>query len=166
MHGKVSSVRRIGGRLLADLPAQFSVGRYHSLCAVRASLPPALQVVAESEDGVVMALEHQSLPLAAVQFHPESVMSNDQRGKAQRSEAPGLSQLSPGQKPALPVKPASVSFAPNNSWLYSNPTPSPQGLGVGSSSELVSPTWQGEVVSQKPTPRKPLTDYFYAPFRQ
>lgn len=75
MHGTPSQVTRLGGRLLADLPPQFGVGRYHSLCAVRASLPPVLQVTAETADGVVMAIEHQSLPLAAVQFHPESVMT-------------------------------------------------------------------------------------------
>jgi anthranilate synthase len=75
VHGKSSMVSRQGGRLLAGLPPRFSVGRYHSLCAVHASLPPELQVTAESDDGVVMALEHRSLPLAAVQFHPESIMT-------------------------------------------------------------------------------------------
>jgi anthranilate synthase len=75
MHGKPSSVRVRGGRLLSGLPAEFVVGRYHSLHAVRSTLPPELSVTAETEDGVVMALEHQYLPIAAVQFHPESVMT-------------------------------------------------------------------------------------------
>jgi anthranilate synthase len=75
MHGKPSPVRVCGGRLLCGLPREFVVGRYHSLHAVRSTLPPELSVAAETEDGVVMAIEHQSLPIAAVQFHPESVMT-------------------------------------------------------------------------------------------
>ena len=76
MHGKPSLVRTLPSRLLHRLPAQFAVGRYHSLYAVRSRLPGALAVAAETvEDGVVMALEHKSLPIAAVQFHPESVMT-------------------------------------------------------------------------------------------
>ena len=75
MHGKPSAVRVTGGRLLAALPQRFTVGRYHSLHARRASLPATLMATAESDDGVVMAIEHVSLPIAAVQFHPESVMT-------------------------------------------------------------------------------------------
>ena len=75
MHGKPSPVRVRGGRLLCGLPSEFIVGRYHSLHAVRSTLPPELSVTAETEDGVVMAVEHQRLPIAAVQFHPESVMT-------------------------------------------------------------------------------------------
>jgi anthranilate synthase len=75
VHGKVSTVRNLGGRLLADLPARFDVGRYHSLYAERAAMPDCLQVCAETEDGVVMAIEHRTLPVAALQFHPESIMT-------------------------------------------------------------------------------------------
>jgi anthranilate synthase len=74
-HGKPSLVRVLGGRLLQGLPAEFAVGRYHSLHARRSTLPPALSVTAETADGVVMAIEHVELPIAAVQFHPESVMT-------------------------------------------------------------------------------------------
>ncbi|MCQ4159591.1 anthranilate synthase component I [Roseomonas sp. GC11] len=76
MHGKPSRIRRSGGRLLAHLPEEFTVGRYHSLHARRLALPDALQATAETEDGVIMAIEHRSLPLAAVQFHPESLMTD------------------------------------------------------------------------------------------
>jgi anthranilate synthase len=75
MHGKPSLVRRLGGRLLAGLPDEFTVGRYHSLHARRSALPPALSITAETKDRVIMAIEHASLPIAAVQFHPESVMT-------------------------------------------------------------------------------------------
>ncbi|UEM23309.1 anthranilate synthase [Skermanella mucosa] len=75
MHGKPSRVRVTGGRLFTGMPAGFGVGRYHSLYADRASLPAELEVTAVTEDGVVMAIEHRRLPLAAVQFHPESILS-------------------------------------------------------------------------------------------
>jgi anthranilate synthase len=76
-HGKASRVRRVGdgGRLLAGLPPSFETGRYHSLHADPERLPEELRVTAWSVDGVVMAVEHRELPLAAVQFHPESIMT-------------------------------------------------------------------------------------------
>src|SRR5207249_4988449 len=64
MHGKPSLVRVLGGRLLRDLPREFTVGRYHSLYARRSALPPELAVTAETEDRVVMAIEHVHLPIA------------------------------------------------------------------------------------------------------
>jgi len=75
MHGKPSVVRIIGGRLLRGLPSEITVGRYHSLYARRSTLPSELSVTAETADGVVMAVEHARLPIAAVQFHPESIMT-------------------------------------------------------------------------------------------
>jgi anthranilate synthase len=77
MHGKASLIRVLGGRIFEGLPKQFSAGRYHSLFAIRERLPRELVVTAESEDGVVMAIEHTRLPLAAVQFHPESILTLD-----------------------------------------------------------------------------------------
>jgi anthranilate synthase len=77
VHGKLSRVRVRGGRLFTGLPSEFTAGRYHSLYAIRASLPAVLEVTADGEDGVVMAIEHVTLPLAAVQFHPESIMTLD-----------------------------------------------------------------------------------------
>lgn len=76
MHGKPSTVLMRGGRLLADLPPRFTVGRYHSLHAPAQQLPEVLVAVAETADGIVMAIEHRSLPIAAVQFHPESIMTD------------------------------------------------------------------------------------------
>ncbi|HEY8874372.1 MAG TPA: anthranilate synthase component I [Stellaceae bacterium] len=77
MHGKPSVVQTLPGRLLRGLPERFTIGRYHSLHAVRSRLPAVLAVVAETVgDRVIMAIEHQSLAIAAVQFHPESVMTS------------------------------------------------------------------------------------------
>lgn len=80
VHGKPSRVRvccdgTARGRLFEGLPPEFVAGRYHSLYALREHLPAALRVTAETDDGVVMAVEHSNLPLAAVQFHPESILS-------------------------------------------------------------------------------------------
>ena len=75
MHGKPSTIRWRGGRLLAGLPERFEAGRYHSLFGERETLPECLEVTADTEDGVVMAIEHRTLPVAAVQFHPESILT-------------------------------------------------------------------------------------------
>lgn len=74
-HGRESTVRSLGGGRLTDVPETFTAGRYHSLIAERASMPDELIITAETEDGIVMAVEHRSLPIAGVQFHPESLMT-------------------------------------------------------------------------------------------
>jgi len=75
VHGKASRIRVLGGRLFAGFPREFVAGRYHSLYALRDKLPAALEVTAQTDDGVIMAVEHRTAPLAAVQFHPESIMT-------------------------------------------------------------------------------------------
>lgn len=76
MHGKPSRVSVTDpGRVFDGLPDQVTIGRYHSLHAVADSLPEDLRITARTEDGIVMGLEHASKPIAAVQFHPESIMS-------------------------------------------------------------------------------------------
>lgn len=75
MHGKPSKVRVTEGDLLANLSEGFVAGRYHSLFVQRDSCPDSITISAETEDGVIMALEHKTLPIAAVQFHPESILS-------------------------------------------------------------------------------------------
>jgi anthranilate synthase component 2 len=75
VHGKTSKVTHHGTRLFAGLPSPLRVTRYHSLVVEKSSLPEGLNVTAESEDGLVMALEHKHLPIAGVQFHPESVLT-------------------------------------------------------------------------------------------
>lgn len=76
-HGKPAkiSVTAPNSVLFADLPASFIVGRYHSLFAQPQTIPSELKVTAVSEDDVIMSIEHQTLPIAAVQFHPESIMT-------------------------------------------------------------------------------------------
>ena len=76
MHGKPSRIRvSRPGVIFSGLPKEVTVGRYHSIFADPVRLPDAFVVTAETEDGVVMAFEHKHEPVAAVQFHPESIMT-------------------------------------------------------------------------------------------
>jgi anthranilate synthase len=75
MHGKGSEVTHHGLGVFHGLPSPFRVGRYHSLYADRASFPACLEITAESEDGVIMGIRHRDLPIEAVQFHPESILT-------------------------------------------------------------------------------------------
>ncbi|HEY3126206.1 MAG TPA: aminodeoxychorismate/anthranilate synthase component II [Candidatus Limnocylindria bacterium] len=76
-HGKTSFVRHDGQGIFRGVPDPTEATRYHSLMVEEASLPAELAVTARSDDGVVMALRHARLPLEAVQFHPESVLTKD-----------------------------------------------------------------------------------------
>ena len=76
-HGKTSLVRHDGRGIFAGVPLPTEATRYHSLMVDEATLPPELVVTARADDGVVMGLRHTSLPLEAVQFHPESVLTAD-----------------------------------------------------------------------------------------
>ncbi len=75
-HGKPSRIRvHKQGMIFSGLPGEVTVGRYHSIFADPARLPDDFVVTAETEDGIVMAFEHKYEPIAAVQFHPESIMT-------------------------------------------------------------------------------------------
>lgn len=78
MHGKGSLVHHSGPSVMQNLPSPFRVGRYHSLYANRASLPDCLAITAESDDGIIMGVRHRELPIEAVQFHPESILTLEQ----------------------------------------------------------------------------------------
>jgi anthranilate synthase/aminodeoxychorismate synthase-like glutamine amidotransferase len=76
MHGKTSEITPTGEGVFAGLPSPFTATRYHSLVVARDSVPPALEITAESEDGLVMGLRHWELPVQGVQFHPESILTS------------------------------------------------------------------------------------------
>jgi anthranilate synthase component 2 len=75
MHGKLSLIRNTGEGLFKGLPSSFEGTRYHSLVIERASLPDCLEVTAETEDGVIMGVQHKTLAVHGLQFHPESIAS-------------------------------------------------------------------------------------------
>jgi anthranilate synthase component 2/para-aminobenzoate synthetase component 2 len=79
MHGKTSTAKHDGKTIFEGLPPLLEVGRYHSLCALRESLPDVLELTAETDRGEVMGVRHKTLPLEGVQFHPESVLTPDGR---------------------------------------------------------------------------------------
>ncbi|MBK5290723.1 MAG: anthranilate synthase component I [Acidobacteriia bacterium] len=75
MHGKPSLVTHRNQGVFEGLPTPFKVGRYHSLFARKETFPAVLEVTAESDDGVIMGVRHRDLPIEAVQFHPESILT-------------------------------------------------------------------------------------------
>jgi anthranilate synthase/aminodeoxychorismate synthase-like glutamine amidotransferase len=78
-HGKISRVSHHGKGLFAGVPSPFNVARYHSLIVERESLPDCLEISAESEDGLIMGLRHRKLEVQGVQFHPESIATENGR---------------------------------------------------------------------------------------
>jgi anthranilate synthase component II len=79
MHGKVSRISHHARGLFRGLNGPFQATRYHSLIIERASAPPKLEISAESDDGLVMGVEHRERPVFGVQFHPESIASEHGR---------------------------------------------------------------------------------------
>ena len=75
MHGKVSEVSHQGQGVFNGLPSPFRATRYHSLIADRATLPDCLTITAETDDGLIMGLDHKNFEVHGVQFHPESIAS-------------------------------------------------------------------------------------------
>lgn len=75
MHGKTSQIHHNGETIFEGLPTPFEATRYHSLIVERETLPEALEVSAETEDGLIMGLRHEEYPVYGVQFHPESILT-------------------------------------------------------------------------------------------
>lgn len=75
MHGKTSAIRHNGDGVFAGLPSPFTATRYHSLVVERETLPECFSITAQTDDGIIMGLQHKTLPLHGVQFHPESIAS-------------------------------------------------------------------------------------------
>jgi anthranilate synthase/aminodeoxychorismate synthase-like glutamine amidotransferase len=75
MHGKTAVIEHNSSGIFENLPSPMQVGRYHSLIVSQEDFPSCLEITARTLDGEIMALEHKELPLAGVQFHPESVLT-------------------------------------------------------------------------------------------
>ena len=75
LHGKTSLVYHQQEGVLADIPSPFTATRYHSLCVEKESVPNTLHVTGTTDSGLVMSMEHTTLPIQGVQFHPESVLT-------------------------------------------------------------------------------------------
>ena len=79
MHGKTSPIKHNGKDLFASMPNPFLATRYHSLVIKRDTLPDCLEVTAESDEGEIMGVRHKELPIWGVQFHPESILTENGR---------------------------------------------------------------------------------------
>lgn len=75
MHGKVCPINHTNKGVFKDIPSPLSVTRYHSLTIAPESLPDCLEVTSQTDDGVIMGVQHKELPIHGVQFHPESIAS-------------------------------------------------------------------------------------------
>jgi len=75
MHGKTSQVEHQGAGVFAGLPAPLTATRYHSLAVLAGTVPDVLEVTATTSGNIIMAVQHRTLPLHGVQFHPESVLT-------------------------------------------------------------------------------------------
>lgn len=77
MHGKTSPILHTGKSVFAGLPSPLTATRYHSLIVQRDTLPDCLEITAETENGTIMGLMHKEYPVHGVQFHPESILTED-----------------------------------------------------------------------------------------
>jgi anthranilate synthase component 2 len=75
MHGKTDAIAHTGVGVFKNLPTPFTVTRYHSLAIDRKTIPACLEITAQSTDGEIMGVRHRELPIEGVQFHPESILS-------------------------------------------------------------------------------------------
>ena len=98
MHGKLSAITNTGKGVFKDLPKSFQITRYHSLIVERKTLPDCLEITAETADGIIMGMQHMSHPVHGVQFHPESIAS--EQGHALLANFLTLAGFKPRQRSA------------------------------------------------------------------
>jgi anthranilate synthase component II len=104
LHGKLSTIRHEDKGVFKGLPASFNVTRYHSLVVERDSLPAELEITAETDDGIIMGLQHKTQPVHGVQFHPESIAS--EQGHALLANFLELAGMNPRRRNASTARDA------------------------------------------------------------
>lgn len=77
MHGKTSLIKHDEKKIFQGIPQRFEATRYHSLIVDRETLPDSLEVSAETDEGTIMGLRHKNFPVEGIQFHPESILTNE-----------------------------------------------------------------------------------------
>jgi para-aminobenzoate synthetase len=122
MHGRLSAIFHDESALFADIPQGFQAVRYHSLCVAQ-PLPACLRATAWTADGVVMGVEHRERPMWGVQFHPESICTNDGRQLIQN-----FCDLTERARGDVPVRPSTPSPSEGPRRRPVARTPRPQEL--------------------------------------
>lgn len=79
VHGKISKITNTGEGIFKGLPSEFNVTRYHSLIIDKETFPKELKITAQTEDGVIMGVEHRDMKIYGVQYHPEAVLTEEGR---------------------------------------------------------------------------------------
>jgi anthranilate synthase/aminodeoxychorismate synthase-like glutamine amidotransferase len=77
MHGKTSLIKHDGKKIFKGIPQRFEATRYHSLIVDKETLPNSLEVSAETDEGTIMGIRHKNFPVEGIQFHPESILTNE-----------------------------------------------------------------------------------------
>lgn len=77
MHGKTSLIKHDSKTIFSDIPQEFEATRYHSLIVDRETLPNSFEISAETSEGTIMGLRHKEFPIEGIQFHPESILTNE-----------------------------------------------------------------------------------------
>lgn len=77
MHGKTSFIKHDGRTIFKDIPQDFEATRYHSLIIDKDTLPDCLEISAETQEGTIMGVRHKEFPIEGIQFHPESILTNE-----------------------------------------------------------------------------------------
>ena len=77
VHGKISRITNTGEGIFKELPSEFNVTRYHSLIIDKKTLPKELKITAQTDDGVIMGIEHRYMKIYGVQYHPEAVLTEE-----------------------------------------------------------------------------------------
>ena len=77
MHGKTSLIKHDGKKIFEGIPQEFEATRYHSLIVDRETLPDSLEISAETNEGTIMGIRHKNFPVEGIQFHPESILTNE-----------------------------------------------------------------------------------------
>lgn len=110
MHGKTSAIYHEGKSVFRDLPNPFNATRYHSLIVEAETLPDCFEITARTADGVIMGLAHREYPLAGVQFHPESFITESGKTLLQNF----LSDYIESSPPASSPKPSNIQHPMSN----------------------------------------------------
>lgn len=104
MHGKTSFIQHGGKGIFEGMPNPFIATRYHSLIVERETLPEQLEITAETDDGIIMGLQHRDYPIYGVQFHPESILTPD--GKQLLGNFLAIT----GKAPSVASQPALIGY--------------------------------------------------------